>query len=168
MYCKVRNDFIQQMPSPCQRIGRIIIYVHRLLHVSKLTLSLTELNHINPWQGEGICCMKSLRTLQYTIYMNKMNGLHSRFRWDRSKVTNKNSNIYSSYKCGTKFCKFFFPNANTENAPITEISLSIMKLEPKRSQFKSHQKQGLPRRSDPQPDGTEPHQSLATVMYAIS
>ena len=58
------------------------------------------------WQGDGIRCMKSAHTLQCNICMTEGNGFLSCCKNDRMKITNNNSDIYSSYKCGRKFPKF--------------------------------------------------------------
>ena len=75
------------------------------------------------WQGEGIRCMKSARTLQCKICMVERKEILSRFRTDRSKVINDNSDIYSSCKCGAKFHKFIRPkNEDTDEALAAEKS----------------------------------------------
>ena len=50
--------------------------------------------------------MKSARTLQCKICMVARKEILSRFRSDKSKSINDNSDIYSSCKCGSKFNKF--------------------------------------------------------------
>ena len=75
------------------------------------------------WQGEGIRCMKSARTLQCKICMVERKKILSQFRTNRSKIMNDNSNIYSSCKCGAKFHKFIRPDTeNTDEALAAEKS----------------------------------------------
>ena len=69
------------------------------------------------WQGEGIRCMKSARTLQCKICMMERKEILSRFRIDGSKIMNDNSDIYSSCKYGAQFYQFVQPNTeNTDEA----------------------------------------------------
>ena len=65
------------------------------------------------WQGDGIRCMKSARTLQCKICMTERKEILSRFRTDRSKNMNDNSDIYSSCKCDGRFHKFVQPITTT-------------------------------------------------------
>ena len=58
------------------------------------------------WQGDGIRCMKSSRTLQCKICMVERKEILSRFRADKNMIINDNSDIYSSCKCGSKFHRF--------------------------------------------------------------
>ena len=62
------------------------------------------------WQGEGIRCMKSARMLQCKSCMVERKNILSRFRSDKSKIINDNSDIYSSCKCGSKsqVCPHFY------------------------------------------------------------
>jgi hypothetical protein len=50
--------------------------------------------------------MKSARTLQCKICMTKRKEILHRFRTDKSKIMNDNSDIYSSCKCKGRFHKF--------------------------------------------------------------
>ncbi len=59
------------------------------------------------WQGDRIQCMKTSRTLQCKICMMERKEILHRFRTDRYKIINDNSDIFSSCKCGSAFHKFF-------------------------------------------------------------
>ena len=54
----------------------------------------------------GPNCMKTARTLQCKICMTERKEILHRFRSDKSKVMNDNSDIYSSCKCKGRFHKF--------------------------------------------------------------
>ena len=58
------------------------------------------------WKGERIQCLKSARTANCKICMVERKEILHRFRTDRKKIINDNSDIYSSCKCGTRFHKF--------------------------------------------------------------
>jgi hypothetical protein len=58
------------------------------------------------WQGDQICCMKTARTLQCKICMTERKEILHRFRSDKTKIMNDNSDIYSSCKCKGRFNKF--------------------------------------------------------------
>ena len=58
------------------------------------------------WQGDGMRCMKSSHTLQCKICMVERKEILSRFRSDKSKIINDNSDIHSSCKCGRRFHMF--------------------------------------------------------------
>jgi hypothetical protein len=58
------------------------------------------------WQGDTIRCMKTARTLQCKICMTERKEILHRFRSDKTKIMNDNSDIYSSCKCKGRFHKF--------------------------------------------------------------
>ena len=58
------------------------------------------------WQGDRIRCMKSPRTLQCKMCMVERKEILSRFRNNKSKIMNNNSDIFSSCKCNSRFHKF--------------------------------------------------------------
>ena len=58
------------------------------------------------WQGDRIRCMKSARTLQCKICMMERKEILSRFRNEKTKIMNDNSDIYSSCKCMSRFHTF--------------------------------------------------------------
>jgi hypothetical protein len=55
------------------------------------------------WQGERIKCMKSATTLKCTLCMQERKELMKRFRIDRGKMINDNSEIYGPCMCKTNF-----------------------------------------------------------------
>jgi hypothetical protein len=58
------------------------------------------------WQGDRIRCMKSSRTMQCKICMVERKEILHRFKTDKSKIMNYNSDIFSSCKCCSRFHKF--------------------------------------------------------------
>jgi hypothetical protein len=58
------------------------------------------------WQGDSIRCAKTARTLQCKICMTERKEILHRFRTDKSKIMNDNSDIYSSCKCKGRFHRF--------------------------------------------------------------
>ena len=81
--------------------------------------------------------MKSARTLQCKICMVERKEILSRFRTNRSKIMNDNSDIYSACKCGGKFHQFIRSDTkNTDEAPDAGKShKSKRKSRIKRSRF---------------------------------
>ena len=57
------------------------------------------------WQGHRICYMKLLRTLQCKIFIKERKKILSRFRSNKPRSINDNSDIFSSYKCRSRFHK---------------------------------------------------------------
>ena len=97
------------------------------------------------WQGDGIRCMKSSRTLQCKICMVERKEILSRFRSDKSKIINDNSDIYSSCKCGSKFHKFVRTIPTTLKKRLTQKK-SPSKNSPKK---KSSRRNATPRTPKP-------------------
>lgn len=58
------------------------------------------------WQGDRIRSMKSARTMQCKICMVERKQILSRFKSNKTKIMNDNSDIFSSCKCGCRFHKF--------------------------------------------------------------
>ena len=58
------------------------------------------------WQGDRIQCMKSAKTASCKICMVERKEILHRFRNEKSKIMNDNSDIYASCTCGTRFHKF--------------------------------------------------------------
>ena len=64
---------------------------------------------VNPriiWKGDRIQCMKSVRTMQCKICMIERREILHRFKTDRKKVINDNSEIFGACKCWGRFHKF--------------------------------------------------------------
>jgi hypothetical protein len=59
------------------------------------------------WECDSIHCAKTARILQCKICMTERKEiLHYRFRSDKLKIMNDNSDIYSSCKCKGRFHRF--------------------------------------------------------------
>ncbi len=58
------------------------------------------------WQGDRIRCMKSSRTMQCRICMVERIEILDRFKHNKHKTINDNSDIFSSCKCFSRFHKF--------------------------------------------------------------
>ena len=109
------------------------------------------------WQGDGIRgCMKSVRTLQCKICMTERKEILSRFRTDRSKVMNENSDIYSSCKCGGRFHKFV-------RSITTTLTTRMTQKKSKSSRKKSKKKS---RRSFPKTSRQSSPQSECSLCYS--
>jgi hypothetical protein len=55
------------------------------------------------WQGDRIKCMKSATTLKCMLCMQERKELMKRFRFDRGKMINDNSETYGPCMCKTNF-----------------------------------------------------------------
>jgi len=121
------------------------------------------------WQGEGIRCMKAAHTLQCKICMVERKEILSRFRSDKSKIINDNSDIYSSYKCGSKSHKFARTITTTLKTRLTQKeSPSNSSSKTKRSRRiatpRTPKPKALTKRATPSPEQETPWSSATPAQ----
>ena len=78
------------------------------------------------WQGDIICCKKSLATLQCKICMVERKEILHRVKANKHQVINDNSDIYSSYRYGSRLHKFnrtITPTSRTRSAQKKTLQL---------------------------------------------
>mmetsp|Transcript_19425 Transcript_19425/g.40981 ORF Transcript_19425/g.40981 Transcript_19425/m.40981 type:complete len:240 (-) Transcript_19425:181-900(-) len=87
-------------------------------------------------QGNRIRCMKTSRTIQCKICMMERKEILHRFRTDKTKIINDNSDIFSSCKCGSAFHKFIRKITTTLRTRSTQKKVnSTRQSKPNRSRF---------------------------------
>ena len=88
------------------------------------------------WQGDRIQCMKSSRTMQCKLCMVERTEILHRFRTDKSKIMNDNSDIFASCKCNSRFHKFARVENTTLRTRMTQKKVtSTRQSKQRRSRF---------------------------------